>query len=396
MPSDVEMKFIIFHGAFGSPEGNWFPELKEKLELLGQEVIVPRFSVEDWQEVSKVGKGFRPKHQSIENWLRAFKEARKRIKLNEKLCFIGHSLGCLFILHAVEKYGIKLDCAIFVSPFLKPLGKWQFDIVNDTFYREDFDFGKLQKLIPLSYVLYSNDDPYVSTRHFVEFAGKMRSATIPIRRAGHLNSEVNFNKFPLVYELCKSRLDLSLYQKYLAHRSELYAIPYVKGKSEEIVYLNPGEVINEGVFHFRNLRKEGFCTLYTAASFWDPESVYMQEARKAAARVQLTRVLIVKKPAELRNSEARKQVALDLAAGIRVYLCHFDDIRRSVAEPDFGIWDGEYVCTVSFDMDGKASSIRMSSRKADLIRAGKWKEEILRIAVEIRNAGDVAGFPITK
>ncbi|MBI2622163.1 hypothetical protein HYW66_00820, partial [Candidatus Microgenomates bacterium] len=47
------MKFIIFHGAFGSPEGNWFPELKEKLVVLGQEVIVPEFPVENWEEVSK-------------------------------------------------------------------------------------------------------------------------------------------------------------------------------------------------------------------------------------------------------------------------------------------------------------------------------------------------------
>ena len=36
------MKFVVFHGAFGSPESNWIPELEEKLKTLGQEVVVPR------------------------------------------------------------------------------------------------------------------------------------------------------------------------------------------------------------------------------------------------------------------------------------------------------------------------------------------------------------------
>lgn len=49
------MKFIIFHGAFGSPGSNWFPQLAEKLKALDQEAYVPGFPVDDWDEITKRG-----------------------------------------------------------------------------------------------------------------------------------------------------------------------------------------------------------------------------------------------------------------------------------------------------------------------------------------------------
>ncbi len=138
------MKFVVFHGAFGSPDGNWFPQLKETLTNLEQTVVVPTFPTDDWGEMLKAGKNFKPKKQLLKNWFRVFEKIMKGFKKGEKLCFVGHSLGPLFILHVVEKYGIKLDSAIFVSPFLDSLGNWKVDIVNKTFYKTDFDWKKLK------------------------------------------------------------------------------------------------------------------------------------------------------------------------------------------------------------------------------------------------------------
>ncbi|MBI2074793.1 MAG: alpha/beta hydrolase [Candidatus Levybacteria bacterium] len=192
------MKFVIFHGAYGNPEGNWFPELKEKLEALGQQVIVPSFPT--------------PYNQNLNFWLSAFEKVKKEFKRGEKLCFIGHSLGPLFILHLIQKYNLKLDSAIFVSPFLEKLGKPLFDKVNKTFYKNDFDFRKLKKLIPVSYTLYSNNDPYVLSKNSIDFAKKIDSSPIIVKGAGHMNSEFGFNKFPLIVELCKTRIELNSLQ----------------------------------------------------------------------------------------------------------------------------------------------------------------------------------------
>src|SRR3989344_2512387 len=379
------MLYMIFHGAFGSPEGNWFPDLKERLTSLGQKVIIPEFPVDKWESIEKD----KPKKykQTIDNWYSAFEQYLPEIKEAKIFCFVGHSLGPLFILHAVEKYNLKLDSAIFISPFLEKLNtEWQFDVVNSSFYKTDFNFEKLKKLIPTSYVLISDNDPYAPNQRSVEFAGKLGSSTITVRQAAHMNSEVNLNEFPLVLELCKSRIDLTLYQRFLEHRRELFAVPYTTGKTEEMIYLDPDEVQYEGIFHFRNLRKEGFATFFTGTTFWDAQSKYMQEARKAANRVKhFTRVFIVSKPSELERPEMKNQIKLDFEAGIKLYLCKMSDLVGNFLDMDFGVWDDDYVCFVPMDRRGHVSQVKLSSRKKDMEEARKRKEFILKRSVKIND-----------
>lgn len=383
------MKFVIFHGSFGSPDENWFPELKEKLELLGQVVIVPEFPIEDKKEIEKKGKDFKPQKQTLDNWTNVFKnQVLTKIKPNEKLCFVGHSLSPVFILHLVDKFNIQLDSAIFVAPFMEALKDelWQFNLVNSSFYESDFDFEKLKKLIPISYTLYSSNDPYVPENLSKDFAEKLNSSLIYVTRAGHMSSSVNLNEFPLVYELCKSRLDLTLYQKYLAHRKEIFSADAFKGKSEEVIYLKPEEVFDEGLFHFRNLRNEGFCTFFTALKFWDSQGKYYEEARKAARRVKnFTRVFIVDRISDLTNENLLQQINLDSKAGISVYFCLFDDIKNLVEEPDFGLWDNNYLCVVSIKKGRNVGEIQLSGRSVDIKKANEWKKIILKKSTEIKN-----------
>lgn len=210
---NIYMKFVIFHGAFGSPDGNWFPALKEKLEAIGQEVLVPQFPVDDWDEVTSAGPQVPQKNQYLKNWLTAFEPFAKTIAEGEKVCFIGHSLGPVFMLHVVKQYKLQLDSAIFVSPFMESLHSkefWQFDHVNDSFYKTDFDFMDLKKRIPVSYVVYSEDDPYVDKKFPLKFAGAFESAIISMTSAGHVSSPVYAS---LLFELAKTRLDSAVYLK---------------------------------------------------------------------------------------------------------------------------------------------------------------------------------------
>ncbi len=378
------MKFILFHGSFGHPEEHWIPALKESLLALGQEVIVPQFPCDDWDEVCAAGENAPAKRQNLQNWLQVFeKEVLPKINKDDKLCFVGHSIAPLFILHVVTKFDITLDSAIFASPFLDDIGGkyWQFKTVNKTFYEHTFDYKKLRKRIPVSYVVYSDNDPYVGKKFFLDFGKKMHSSMIMVKRAGHLSASANLNEFPLILELCKSRLDLNLYQKYLAHRRELFGIDYIK-PSEEVIYLKADEVFDEGIFKFRNLKTHGFCTFFTKLPFWDTQSIYMSSSRQAAHRMKdLSRVFVVDDFKDLERPLLMEQIKLDLASEVKVYFMMRKDLDKITTEPDFGIWDYEYLCTVS-TQDNQAT---LSSRKEDIEKGKKWEEEILKVATRITN-----------
>ena len=91
-------------------------------------------------------------------------------------------------------------------------GKPQFYEVNKTFYKKDFNWKKIKKLIPVSYVLFSDTDPYVDKEYSIEFANKLESSLIEVKDAKHMNTESGFVEFPLILELCKTRLT---YNKYI-------------------------------------------------------------------------------------------------------------------------------------------------------------------------------------
>ncbi|MBI3380265.1 alpha/beta hydrolase [Candidatus Gottesmanbacteria bacterium] len=388
------MKFIIFHGSYGTPDDNWYPQLKEKLESLGQKVIIPQLPKEDWKSITKLGSKVTPKKQNLKNWLSTFeKEVLPQIKKTDKLCFIGHSISCIFILHVVDKLQLKLDSAIFVSPFMDSLHHkkyWQFDHVNRTFYKTDFDFAKLRKLIPISYVLYSSNDPYVNLNHSTLFAKALDSSIIFVKKAGHMNSEVNMNAFPLVVELCKTRLDLTIYQKYIAYRKEKEPVlDYLKQKHKNLidlsVHLAPEEIFDEGRFKFRNLKYGGMCTFMSSLKNWDANNYYSVEGRKAARMTDFTRVILVEAMSDLKRPLLINQIKLDIGAGIKIYLCKFDDVKKDLPEPDFGIWDDEYVCIVNYTQGKEESEIILDSRNPKIKEAKKWRDLVMNKAVRIYN-----------
>lgn len=376
------MKFVIFHGAFGTINSNWFQTLKEQLEVLNQEVILHQFPIDSWDEIIKEGKDYKPKYQTLENWLKEFEINILPLITDEKVCFIGHSLSPLFILHLLSKFDIKIDSAIFVSPFLELKyddNVWPINTVNKEFYSTHFDFLKLKEQIPISYVLYSDNDPYVDKNESVLFGKSLDSSLIYVKRAGHMNSEVNLNEFPLVLELCKTRIDFNLYQQYMLHKAEREAIELFNKGKEGFIVIDPKEVDDEGLFHFKNLKKSGFATWNIEISdYWMSTDNYFENARKAAKRIPIfQRVLFVRNKEDLENPNIKDFIKRDSEAGIKMYYCLLKDIEKIIPNLDFGIWDEDYVCIVNNSKDN-VEKITLDSRKETIEKANKWKEQILK------------------
>lgn len=192
---------VIFHGSFGHPDENWFPYLKENLEANGNTVIIPQFPVDSWDLVIEKGEGYMSPIQNLSNWLNTFEKDVLPTLPKENYIFVGHSISSIFILHIVEKFKLQLKKGIFVSPFLSTLPKWEFNTVNGTFYKTDFDFGKLKQLIPERIAVYADNDPYVPQEKFKEFISLTESKPVEIKGGGHLNARAGFTEFPLLLDL---------------------------------------------------------------------------------------------------------------------------------------------------------------------------------------------------
>lgn len=388
------MQFVIFHGSLGSKDGNWFPDLSHKLTSMGQEVFCPQYPVDDYDTILNDPNA--KTIQTLDSWMKTFeKEVLPHLSRSQKICFIGHSLGNLFILHVLSKHKIKLDCAIFVSPCLDKLGlvPWQYDRVNTSFYKTDFDFSELVRHTPTSYVLYSDTDPYIEPRRALHFAKVMESSPIMVKRAGHLNSGVNLNEFPLVFDLCSTRLDLSLYQHFVLSRTKDSIAQNIIHSINKYIIISPEEGKDEGRFHFMNISKTGFATFPSNAEDWNPTDEYFTDGRKAAQRgIKFTRTFIIKNTNDLDRNILKKQIELDLKSGIHVHFIDYNIYKALKIEEDFGLWDDEYVCTIIRDKNGKQLEILLDSRNESIVKAQEWRETILKNSTEIKTLKEIQAF----
>ncbi|MBI5884505.1 serine hydrolase family protein [archaeon] len=170
---------FIIHGTAGSPEGNWFPWLKKELEAIGCRVFVPRFPT--------------PEGQSLENWLKTFKEYERF--LDEESILVGHSLGPSFILNVLERLSYPVKAAFLVSGFTGKLGNKEFDPLIESFSDRTFDWNKIRNNCRNFFVYNSDDDPYVPIEKGKFIAEKLGAKLSIIKNGGHLNAEFGYLKF---------------------------------------------------------------------------------------------------------------------------------------------------------------------------------------------------------
>ena len=182
------MKAIIIHGAFGSPNENWFPWLKRELTKLGLEVFVPTFPT--------------PENQSLESWREVFKDYEQH--MGEDTIVIGHSLGPAFLLDVLEKHTAK--AAFFASPCLEILGNPEFDEINKTFLERDFDWIKIKENCKQFYLFHGDDDPYVPVGIAERVASKLGVDLVVVKNGGHLNKVAGFTEFKLLLDAIKNVL----------------------------------------------------------------------------------------------------------------------------------------------------------------------------------------------
>lgn len=177
-------RVLIFHGTMGSPSGNWFPWLKEKLCQEGAEVLIPSFPT--------------PNNQSLNTWFDALSEAAGGIKTSDIL--VGHSTGALFALRVLEKAPHKIHATFIVSGFSRILNLEPYDTLNKTFLEPPFRFDKITSASEKIFTFSGDNDPYVPIEYGEELATSLGITPCIIKNGGHLNSESGFTEFPELLE----------------------------------------------------------------------------------------------------------------------------------------------------------------------------------------------------
>ena len=129
------IRVVLIHGAYGSPQENWFPWLVAKLREQGLDTYVPAFPT--------------PEGQNLAAWKEIFDD----------------------------------DVP-------------DFDPLNVSFVDREFDWSRITRNAGHTVVYHSDDDPYVPLSRGVELAKRLSVPHEVINRAGHINAASGYLTFP--------------------------------------------------------------------------------------------------------------------------------------------------------------------------------------------------------
>lgn len=181
---------FIIHGTGGHPKENWFPWLKEELELLSCRVIVPQFPT--------------PADQTPETWFRVL-DAYKTDYTAETL-LVAHSLGGAFALRVLEKYDVTIRAAFLVAAPIgvHPITNWEGD---QPFIGKPFDWAAIRSHAERFVVFHSDDDPMIGVNNGVELSSRLSAEFVRLPNSGHFNAKAGYTRFDLLLEKIKGSLD---------------------------------------------------------------------------------------------------------------------------------------------------------------------------------------------
>ncbi len=174
---------IIIHGSYASPEENWFPWIRRKIEADSHSVSVPALPT--------------PEGQTFANWKAVFEQQFP--KLNKNMVLIGHSIGPAFILRLLEKTSTPIAAAFLVSGFVSPIGIDKFDSINRSFLEDPFDWEAIKRSCGRFYMYHSDNDPYVPLERARYLEQCLSTPLRLILGGGHLNQAAGYSEFTELY-----------------------------------------------------------------------------------------------------------------------------------------------------------------------------------------------------
>lgn len=173
-------QILIIPGYGAGADSNWFPWLASKAKAYRQSALV-----------------FNPPSPTVprlSDWLSAMKLDIDQ--LGSMPIIIGHSLGCVAALHAVERYELCLKKLILVAPPYDPMDVSQ--IKN--FFTPKINFSNIIKSSKEIVILGSEDDWIVPIDHIKSYGKRLKTRPIVLPQSGHFMSLSFPEILPLIFD----------------------------------------------------------------------------------------------------------------------------------------------------------------------------------------------------
>lgn len=181
-------RVCLIHGLGGTPHDGWIPWLKQELEQRGYIVYAPQMPT--------------PFQPDMNAWQETI--ARLIGDVDEQTYFVGHSLGCLAILHYLESLplGQKAGGVVFVGGALAlpnvPAEKIA-HVVRPWFERQR-DFEKIRERAEKIVAILSDDDPLIPSWELDAFSLRLGAETVLEHGKGHYTWLEGIREVPTVLE----------------------------------------------------------------------------------------------------------------------------------------------------------------------------------------------------
>jgi predicted alpha/beta hydrolase family esterase len=171
------MRIVVAHGYRADPSRHWFPWL------------VDHYSA---ATVTMVGLP-EPERPDLETWVHAAGAAIGEV--GEETILVGHSLGCVTLLHALNRRtdAWRLGGLVLVAGFVDPLPDLP---ALDPFTEEPLDLHRIRRQTGMRHVLRSDDDDVVPPELTDRMAGLLDAPVTLVPGAGHFVDRQGVREVP--------------------------------------------------------------------------------------------------------------------------------------------------------------------------------------------------------
>jgi uncharacterized protein len=172
---------IIIHGWEETPNGQWLPWVKEKLENLGWNVTVPEMP--------------NTKEPKLYEWM----DTLLSLSPGEDTVLIGHSLSNALIMKYLERPEAKIKKVVMVAAW-----DWLMEDVktfHQTFFEDGFDYKAIKGKGTPIVIINSTTDPWIDFEKSKKLAKKIKAKFIAVENAGHFMARDGYKEFPLLLKV---------------------------------------------------------------------------------------------------------------------------------------------------------------------------------------------------